>query len=342
MTIKQLNFVAGEAFSRRQMDQMGLPIGNPHLPPFKQKEMPFFIAPAVTAASVAIGTAATVGSMAAIGTAALATVGAIGTIAAVAGTAMSVVGMVTGDKSLMKLGAIVGLAGGVASLASGAVASLAAGGKFALGTAGIESANAANAASTAAAAQNAGLGLAAQSTALKDAITPNLANVGDATKITTGLGGQVGQMGQGITPTFESGLVGQASGHGLLGTAAQAGGFATAAPVSSGLMTADQVATLTPTLNSTIAGTGSSGFFNKLISDMTPKDYLLMGGSVISGGMNAVKENQANAAQQQAYEYKQAQRNTQLKNMNTPLTLSPNNTLQVGNYSKNPDLVVKV
>jgi hypothetical protein len=319
--------------SRKQMDQMGMPVGNPHKPPFNRREMPFFIAPAIAGVAAASGFVATT----------LAVINVVGVIASVAGTAMSVVGMVTGDKSLMKLGAIVGLAGGVTSLASGAVASLASGGEFAFGTAGIESANAANAASAASAAQNAGLGLAANSTnALQNAVTPQLANVGDATQITTGLGGQVGQMGQGITPTFESGLVGQASGHGLLGTAAQSGAFATAAPVSSGLMTADQVATLTPTLNSTIAGTGSSGFFDKLVADMTPKDYLLMGGSVVSGGMQAVKENQANAAEQQQYEYKQAQRNTRLKNINTPLTLSPKNTLQVGNYSKNPDLAVNI
>lgn len=340
MTIRQLKFVAGEAFSRRQMDQMGMPIGNPHKPPFKQKEMPFFIAPAVTAASVAIGTAATVGSMAAIGTAALATVGAIGTIAAVAGTAMSVVGMVTGDKSLMKLGAIVGLAGGVASLASGAVASLAAGGEFAMGTAGIQSANAANAANaTASAGINSMLGTTqiaqGQMSAAANA-SPLIQGGAGANTVTSQLNNFVapaatGQLGQ------AAGQLGQAAGQ--LGQAAGTG--------ANGLLSSAQAlavdgtkAAMSPVTS--LANSGSSGYFSKLISDMTPKDYLLMGGSVVSGGMNAVKENQANAAQQQAYEYKQAQRNAQLKNMNTPLTLSPNNTLQVGNYTKNPDLVVKV
>ena len=326
MTIRQLNFVAGEAFSRRQMDQMGLPIGNPHKPPFKQKEMPFFIAPAVTAASVAIGAAATVGSMAAIGTAALATVGAIGTIAAVAGTAMSVVGMVTGDKSLMKLGAIVGLAGGVASLASGAVASLAAGGKFALGTAGIQSANAANAANATA---TAGINSMLGTTQIAQGQMSAAANASPL--IQGGAGGNTltSQLNNFVAPAA-TGQLGQVAGTGANGllSSAQAlavdGTQAAMSPVTS------------------LANSGSSGYFGKLISDMTPKDYILLGGSVVSGGMNAVKENQANAEKQQAYEYKQAQRNTQLKNMNTPLTLSPSNTLQVGNYTKNPDLVVKV
>ena len=333
MTIRQLNFVAGEAFSRKQMDQMGLPIGNPHKPPFKQKEMPFFIAPAVTAASVAIGTAATVGSMAAIGTAALATVGAIGTIAAVAGTAMSVVGMVTGDKSLMKLGAIVGLAGGVASLASGAVASLAAGGKFALGTAGIQSANAANAANATA---SAGINSMLGTTQIAQGQMSAAANASPLIQGGAGANTVTSQLNNFVAPAA-TGQLGQAAGQ--LGQAAGTG--------ANGLLSSAQAlavdgtkAAMSPVTS--LANSGSSGYFSKLISDMTPKDYLLMGGSVVSGGMNAVKENQANAAQQQQYEYKQAQRNAQLKNLNTPLTLSPSNTLQVGNYTKNPDLVVKV
>jgi hypothetical protein len=345
MTIRQINFVAGEAFSRRQMDQMGFPIGNPHKPPFKQKEMPFFIAPAVAAASVAIGTAAAVGSMAAIGTAALATVGAIGTIAAVAGTAMSVVGMVTGDKSLMKLGAIVGLAGGVASLASGAVASLAAGGEFAFGTAGIQSANAANAVNAAA---QTGL----QSTALlgqaTNAITPsNFASGTVQAGTTQGITGAGGTLAQGTMDKLgvinNTGNFVAGSSAGTLGNVGNQIGSGLLQPSFSGAGVEALGATSTVgNVTGSLSTAGSSGYFSKLISDMTPKDYLLMGGSVVSGGMQAVKENQANAAQQQAYEYKQAQRNTQLKNMNTPLTLSPKNTLQVGNYSKNPDLMVNI
>jgi hypothetical protein len=334
MTIKQNHFIACQAISRKQMDQMGMPIGNPHKPLFKQKEMPFIVS-AVTAASVSIGAASAaiaaggvMASMGAIGTAALATVSAIGTIAAVAGTAMSVVGMVTGDKGLMKLGAIVGLAGGVASLASGAVASLAAGGEFAMGTAGIQSANAANAA-----AANVG-NIAANGIATGATISTATGQAAsNAANLTANMSPVVNSAGTTANQAINS-LVG--------GT--QAGGVAAASPLIGNtggtVLSSSQALGIGNAGN--LATTGSSGFFGKLIADMTPKDYLVMGGSVVSGGMQAVKENQANAAQQQAYEYKQAQRNTQLKNMNTPLTLSPSNTLQVGNYTKNPDLIVKV
>jgi hypothetical protein len=146
MTIRQNSFIAGEMISRKQLDQMGLPIGNPILPPFNRKEMPF--AP-IAGAFAAVGTAAATGGV-------LATTLAVVNLAAVAamyvGVAMTVTGMITGDKDLMKLGAIVGLAGGVGSMAIGGVASLAAGGQFAMGTAGINSMNAANAASAASAA----------------------------------------------------------------------------------------------------------------------------------------------------------------------------------------------
>ena len=320
MTIRQKYFAAGEAFSRKQMDQMGMPIGNPHKPPFKQKEMPFFIAPAVAAAGTAFAAAGTaiaaggvMASMGAIGTAALATVGAIGTVAAVAGPAMSVVGMVTGDKGLMKIGAIVGLAGGVASLASGAVASLAAGGEFAMGTAGIQSANAANAAATNAAnlaahgAVTGGIastshtalgeftGQAAKEAAINTAQMSPVTLQGGATS------SQIGSaLGQNSTFLPNSGLIGKtASGAFLSGAEALNAGGSGAA----------------------LATSGSSGFLNKLMADMTPKDYLLMGGSVVSGGMNAMKENEASANAQKAYEYKQGIKKQRIANLNATPTL---------------------
>jgi hypothetical protein len=307
MTIRQTNFIAGEAISRKQMDQMGLPIGNPHLPPFNRKEMPFFIAPAVTAASVAIGTAATVGSMAAIGTAALATIGAIGTIAAVAGTAMSVVGMVTGDKGLMKIGAIVGLAGGVASLASGAVASLAAGGEFAFGTAGIQSANAANAA-----AANVG-NIAASGIATGATISTATGQAAsNAANLTANMSPVVNSAGTTANQAINS-LVG--------GT--QAGGVAAASPLigntGGSLLSSSQALGIGNAGN--LATTGSSGFFGKLVADMSPKDYLLMGGSVVSGAMNEMDKNTANVNAQKKYEYEQSVRNQRIANLNATPTL---------------------
>lgn len=48
------------------------------------------------------------------------TVAAVATVISVAGTVLSVVGMITGNKTLMKIGGIMGLAGGVVGLAAGA------------------------------------------------------------------------------------------------------------------------------------------------------------------------------------------------------------------------------
>lgn len=319
MTINQTNFVAGEAFSRRQMDQMGMPIGNPHKPPFKQKEMPFFIAPAVAAAGTAFAAAGTaiaaggvMASMGAIGTAALATVGAIGTIAAVAGTAMSVVGMVTGDKGLMKIGAIVGLAGGVASLASGAVASLAAGGEFAMGTAGIQSANAANAAAANTAnlaAQGAVTGGISSSThnalgqftgqAAKEAAI-NTAQMSPITLQGGATSSQIGSaLGQNATFLPNSGLIGKtASGAFLSGAEAlNAGGSGAALAASSGT------------------------FLDKFMSSLTPKDYVIGGFSALQGGASMMQSNVASANRQKQYEYEQAQRNQRISNLNSVPTL---------------------
>jgi hypothetical protein len=322
MTIRQNSFIAGEMISRRQMLEMGMPIGNPNLPPFNRREMPFFIAPAVTAASVAIGTAATVGSMAAIGTAALATVGAIGTIAAVAGTAMSVVGMVTGDKGLMKIGAIVGLAGGVASLASGAVASLAAGGEFATGTAGIQSANAANAAS-ASAQTSVALGQAGTAASNLAAVTPEgLANAAPLTNQTTmGLSGAASNSLSAVTPQSIT-MVGQ-GGTGLMGQ------------VGSGLNAAggNALNAIGASSASNLAGTAaaSSGtFLDKFMSSLTPKDYVIGAWSALSGGASMMKQNMASANQQKQYEYEQAQRNQRIANLNSVPTLQSSLNPNIG------------
>lgn len=323
MTIRQNSFIAGEMISRRQMDQIGLPIGNPHLPPFNRREMPFFIAPAVAAAGTAFAAAGTaiaaggvMASMGAIGTAALATVSAIGTIAAVAGTAMSVVGMITGDKGLMKIGAIVGLAGGVASLASGAVASLAAGGEFAMGTAGIQSANAANAAATNAAnlaAHGAVTGGIASSThnalgqftgqAAKEAAI-NTAQMSPVTLQGGATSSQIGSaLGQNSTFLPNSGLIGKtASGAFLSGAEAlNAGGSGAALAANS--------------------ASSSGTFLDKLMNQMTPKDYLIGSWSILTGGSAMMEKNLSSANAQKAYEYKQAVQQTRVNNLNSVPTL---------------------
>jgi hypothetical protein len=54
---------------------------------------------------------------------------------------------------------------------------------------------------------------------------------------------------------------------------------------------------------------------------MTPKDYLLMGGSVVSGAMNEMDKNTANVNAQKQYEYQKAIRQRKITNLNaTPLS----------------------
>jgi hypothetical protein len=62
---------------------------------------------------------------------------------------------------------------------------------------------------------------------------------------------------------------------------------------------------------------GSGGFFSKLMTDMTPKDWIIAGGTVVSGGAKAMSANQANANAQKKFEYEQGIKNQQIKNLNT-------------------------
>lgn len=73
--------------------------------PYQQQQMPFAVG-AVFSASLFAGAALSTASV-------LAT---IAVVATVAGAALTVVGLVTGNESLTKIGAMIGLAGGVASL----------------------------------------------------------------------------------------------------------------------------------------------------------------------------------------------------------------------------------
>lgn len=290
MTIRQTSFIAGEMLSRRQMDQMGLPIGNPHLPPFNRREMPF--AP-IAGAFAAVGAAS----------GALATAAAVVNLAAVAavyvGVAMTVTGMVTGDKDLMKLGAIVGLAGGVTSLAIGGVASLAAGGEFAMGTAGIESMNAANAAS-AQASTMAAAGIVPQtaSQGINGMLAKGSTQVAqNASNLTTGIAGNANNMAQPLMSPVQ-------------GVAANMSPVINATGTQAGNAINSMLAQ-----GSTSAGSG--GFFSKLMTDMTPKDWIIAGGTVVSGGAKAVAANQASANAQKKFEYEQGIKNQQIKNLNS-------------------------
>jgi hypothetical protein len=161
--------------------------------------MPFA---AVVAAAGVIGTAATVGVAAAGG--ALAVAGAAITVVAaaatVAGLVMTVVGAVTGDKELMKIGAIVGLAGGIAGIAGGAI-----------------SGSAAAAAETAA---SEGAKVAVGEVAAKGATTtiPQMSStVANMSPAAVGAGNSMG----GVIPSTALGSSGNALSSGILSGAAQ-------------------------------------------------------------------------------------------------------------------------
>lgn len=186
---------------------LDIPIGDPFGgPAYGERNMPFIVGPSVAAAATAIGAAAAAGTAAAVGAAAMATVSAIAAVATVAGVAMTVVGAITGDKDLMKIGAMVGIAGGVTGLATGA---------FGAGTA---AASEAATAGDVAASSTVPLGtttahgglLGGGTTAMSNAITPAFSSVstqamsatpaltataGESALSTLGTVGQVGSLG---------------------------------------------------------------------------------------------------------------------------------------------------
>ena len=109
------------------------------------------VAGVVGAVSTAGAAAAAVGALATAGTAAL-TVGSVASIATFVGSVTSVVGAVTGNNKLLKVGTILGVAGGVTSVAANSLK------LFGEGQTLSAAINAANAASSASIAQSIPLG----------------------------------------------------------------------------------------------------------------------------------------------------------------------------------------
>ena len=73
---------------------------------------------------------------------------------------------------------------------------------------------------------------------------------------------------------------------------------------------------------SNLAGAASSGtFLDKLMADMTPKDYLIGGWSMLTGGSAMMEKNLASANAQKEYEYKQAVQQNRVNNLNSVPTL---------------------
>lgn len=106
------------------------------------------------AVSTAGAAAAAVGALATAGTAAL-TVGSVASIATFVGSVTTVVGAVTGNNKLLKVGTILGVAGGVTSVAANSLKLFGEGQTL---SAAVNAANAANAASSASIAQSIPLG----------------------------------------------------------------------------------------------------------------------------------------------------------------------------------------
>ncbi len=114
------------------------PVGDPFGgAAFGERNMPFFIGPAIGAAAAtigAVGTTVAAGSAAALSgvavgavtatTAAISVVSAIATVVTVVGTVLTVVGAITGNEKLLKVGGIMALAGGVTSLATAGASAL--------------------------------------------------------------------------------------------------------------------------------------------------------------------------------------------------------------------------
>ncbi|MFA5921159.1 MAG: hypothetical protein WC856_07690 [Methylococcaceae bacterium] len=195
-----------------------MPIGDAHSGPLcGDRNMPFILGAG----------AATIGSIAAIGAAsgfvatAVAVAATVSVVATIAGVALTVVGAVTGDKDLMKIGAIVGIAGGVTGLATGAFGGATAAASE-VAAAGDVAAPAASATATTAAKG----GLLAGSNAASNTITPAFSSVGaqainatpaltatagESALSTLGAIGQVGSIGstaaQAVTPSSRGGAV---------------------------------------------------------------------------------------------------------------------------------------
>jgi hypothetical protein len=90
------------------------------------------------------------------------------------------------------------------------------------------------------------------------------------------------------------------------------------------------------------AGNAGSGFFSKLMADMTPKDWIIAGGTAVATGAKAVSANQANATAQQKYEYERALKKQQIANLNDVPTLSNGTLANSGLLNVKKDLSVAV
>lgn len=272
--------------------------------------MPFAIAAGISAgAAIAAGATVTAGAVASI----------VAGTAMAASLSMMVVGVATGDKSLMKIGSMVGMAGGVVGMAGSAMSAgtAAASGAMSAGEAGATAAGtAASEAGTQAAATTAMAG--------GNAITP------------------VFQSGVGVLPQASAGAMGEAGSAMLAsGAADQALGQTTSNFLGSGLsstgqaaaaaapMTGDAIGATVGTATGANVGTNvgtaaanmpqaanqNLSFFDKLT---TPEGLVKMGGTALQGISTYYGNRQNNQLARDRFNYEAAQNNWQLNNINTP------------------------
>lgn len=315
----------GVYLTRRETEFLGLPVGDPFSgAAYGDKNMPFFIAPAVGAAATAIGAAAAAGTMAAVGTAIGATVVAVGTIAAVAGTAMTVVGAVTGDQELMKIGAITGLAGGVVGMAAGGFSAMAAGGSFLDGVGGLGSA---------------GVSMANDAVASTAGLAPSLVEAGvtnadiaagtaefatqSATTGTTGLAAT--QTAANISGGVSAPVAGGQSG--VIANGASYAGTQAAAPVyTNGILTsvgsgtgvvgqslAPEIVTgLSQTAGTSIA---EGGFFADMFKGLSTSDKVVLGTTALSA-LKGIGTSDSDELARDKFEWEKSEKQRQVNNLN--------------------------
>lgn len=293
-------------------------------PAYGDRNMPFIIGPAVGAASAAIGVAAATTTLATVGAAALATVGAIGAIATVAGLAMSVIGMATGNKELSKIGMYVGLAGGVASLATWGV------------TAGLNAASSSfEAATSAASAAQASSGASGALSGITHAGDAYTAGQAAGAGLTNTAGATTGAIAETSNAANAAGALTNAPSEAVANSPTALGGnlnatnSATNTLGQTAINTESKIATnMSPALPNTGVGvvpvqtaplsqqaTTASSFFSKLTDNPTA---LMVGGQALSGLYQGNAKKQENAITQQQNAYNQGVTSMQINNASHP------------------------
>lgn len=324
MIIKQNAFTGEMYLTRRDTEFIGLPVGNAFSgAPFKQKLMPF--GPLI-GAFAAIGTAATVASTV------TAVVGAVAMTAAYAGVAMTVVGLATGDKELMKIGGIVGLAGAGVGMMTGGIAAAASGGSFLEGMGGLGQAGIAS--SQAASMGGGTVAASTLSTQIGSSITPQVSNVaaGGAATQTAGLGSAGSSA---LNGSLSGGAVGMQNAGGVAVANAGAGAASQITGLGSVLPTAAEAASA--------GGSGlsasSGGFFADMFKGLSTTDKVILGTTALSG-LKGIGKSDADELAEKQWNWTVAEKDRRTKNANSiPSIFKDNSVIDANNSNESSDAI---